>query len=147
MCQGITVADILAIVAILVSIVTSCVTIKKERESARKDHELALFGDIYKDYLINRFPVARSKLSISEEGVLSGTDDLIDCLNSMRKDFLYFRYSDSLFYDRLKKHLQGLEDDLILSEENHFTKESATGFLHRVEQSIQQIYEDLSTHF
>lgn len=102
MCQGITVADILAIVAILVSIVTSCVTIKKERESARKDHELALFGDIYKDYLINRFPVARSKLNISEEGVLSGTDDLINCLNSMRKDFLYFRYSDSLFYDRLK---------------------------------------------
>lgn len=144
---NITVTDLLAIVAILVSIVTSVVTGKKEKEHAKKEHELAIFGDIYKDYLVNRFPVARSKLHISEEGVLTGTDDLIECLNSMRKDFLYFKYTDALFFDRLKGKLQSLEDCLILAEEKPLTEEIALEFLHHVELSLVHIYEDVATHF
>lgn len=102
---------------------------------------------IYLHYLVNRFPVARSKLNISEEGVLTGTDALVDCLNSMRKDFLYFMYSNPEFFHRLKKQLQSLEDYLILSEERLFVGESAVDFLHHVELSIKCIYEEASSQF
>lgn len=96
---------------------------------------------------MKRFPMARSKLHISEVGVLTGTDDLIECLNSMRKDFLYFQYADTPFFDGLKDKLQGLEDYLILAEEHPLAEEKAMNFLHHVDSSLSHIYEDVVAHF
>lgn len=84
---------------------------------------------------------------ISEVGVLTGTDDLIECLNSMRKDFLYFQYADTPFFDGLKDKLQGLEDYLILAEEHPLAEEKAMSFLHHVDSSLSHIYEDVVAHF
>lgn len=147
MSWNITITDILALVAIFVSIITWAVTAYKERKRAEKDHGMTIFGDIYKEYLVKRFPMARSKLHISEVGVLTGTDDLIECLNSMRKDFLYFQYADTPFFDGLKDKLQGLEDYLILAEEHPLAEEKAMNFLHHVDSSLSHIYEDVVAHF
>lgn len=73
--------------------------------------------------------------------------DLIECLNSMRKDFLYFQYADTPFFDGLKDKLQGLEDYLILAEEHPLAEEKAMSFLHHVDSSLLHIYEDVVAHF
>ena len=43
--DGISLADILAIIAIVISVITAIVTYVKDKRAARKDHELLLFGD------------------------------------------------------------------------------------------------------
>lgn len=145
--DGISLADILAIIAIVISVITAIVTYVKDKRAARKDHELLLFGDLYKDYMVAKFPITRSKLHVSVDGKLTGTEELIECLNGMRKDFLYYKYANNEFFEKIRTDLQHLEDYLIKSEEESLVDEKLKTFENTVEEELLRIYADITEHF
>lgn len=145
--SGNTLANVLSILAIVISIVVPLLTRNRELTSEKKNHEFELFQDVYQEHLVRKIPPAKLELHISQEGELTGIDDLIDELCSIRKDSLYFEYSDNEFFLKLKNNLQDLEDYLILSEGTPLKEELAEDFLFNVQVKLNEIYKTILEKF
>ena len=81
------------------------------------------------------------------DGKLTGTEELIECLNGMRKDFLYYKYANNEFFEKIRTDLQHLEDYLIKSEEESLVDEKLKTFENTVEEELLRIYADITEHF
>lgn len=81
---------------------------------------------------------------ISKDGYLKDSQPLIDELNEIRRDSLYFLYNNKSFYSKLKKKLQKLEDYLIKSEAALLVGEEQTAFLDSIQEQLNGIYEVIS---
>ena len=72
---------------------------------------------------------------------------MIECLNGMRKDFLYYKYANNEFFEKIRTDLQHLEDYLIKSEEESLVDEKLKTFENTVEEELLRIYADITEHF
>lgn len=97
------------------------------------------FNEIYKDYLINIIPESRVKISLTGNGRISGVDDFLDVLREMRKKSLFFKYKDDIFYKELIAKIQGLEDELVMVEDE-LENSTYNQFVVRIDYKIDSIY-------
>ena len=75
---------------------------------------------------------------------LSGVDGFISELNQLRKDILYFKYSNPKFYSSLKRSIQDLEDFVIDSSATTFDTETKKDFFQEMQSKIEEIYNTIS---
>lgn len=137
-------AIIISLLALLLSIYVAIVEAKRDYKITKINIEFEFYREIYKDHLIKKIPEARKYMWINKDGFLSDAQPLIDELNEIRRDSLYFQYNNKAFYDTLKGKLQKLEDYLIKSEGQPLIGEDQTHFMNNVQDQLNGIYGTIS---
>lgn len=136
------VSNIIALIAIIISVYG----LIRDYRIEKRAHEFDIFRDVYKEFLVKRLPEARSQISITRAGVISGVDNLIGELTSLRKASIYFQYAEPQFYDNLKKTLWDLEDYLVMLP-TPFVGEPRANFEFEVNIKLAAIYRCLLKKF
>lgn len=135
-----TVSLILSILALLVSGAVALNDHLREIKLNKINLSATYFDEIYKDHLIYKIPQARRMIRFGADNKLADTENMIDELNQIRKDSLYFCYTDEKFYNDIVSKLQNLEDFLIISEDRVILDEQQTAFWNSVQSKLNSIY-------
>lgn len=134
-------ALIISIISLFVGIGIAIYEVIENRRINNISLESVYFDSLYKDFLLKQIPIARTKIIFDKDSKLSDTDELIDILNEMRNNSLYFRYVDKDFYDKIKELLQDLEDFIMSSSDKKIAGEDQTDFFKTMQDKISAIYE------
>ena len=137
-------SNILSILAITVSIAVVFIEWIKDSRLNRVNLESEYFRDIYKEHLIYGIPKARGYIKFDVEDRLTGIDNMINELQKIRQDSLYFQYNNKDFYCELKVALQALEDYLVNSGGKVFSGEDQSEFYNNLKEGINKIYRIVS---
>ena len=109
--------DVVALIVSVVSVFASFILTKIELAHNDKTNSLNLeneyFRKVFTDFMVNNVPSARSALYVTESGILSGKQALINELHNIMKQSLYYKYADYEFYDKMCDKIQELEDFLV----------------------------------
>lgn len=126
---------IFSIIAILISVVSLFYSNRHNKINLESKYA----DDIFKEYILKKIPETRNKITHNGEK-LNGTDDLIEVLNSLRKDSLYYSFHNKKFYEQLKKETQELEDILVESGNKLYSNDDFRSFLDSIEKHMTNIY-------
>lgn len=137
---------IVAIIAALISVIAAIDAHLQNKNINQINLKAGYFNEIYKDYLIYKFPKARSYIQFID-GKLTGIDRLVDEMNSMRHDSLYFYFSDKKFYDNLKIEMQKLEDYLFIRSEEFLTSKEQRETFETIEKYMNEIYKCITAKY
>ena len=140
-------ALIIAILALLVSVIVPIIEDRRERKINKINLESEFYKEIYKEHLIKLIPNARKYIGFTESGQLRDTEELREELNKLRQDSLYFLYSDKNYYNKLKRLTQELEDYLITSEENTYNLVERKDVLKEIQRRITELYTHISNNY
>lgn len=139
-------SDIIAIIAILVSLWTAIKQWRNDLHVNKINLEADYFKELYSKLLLYELPKARRYLLFSE-GKLCYIDRLIDELNNIRQNSVYFLYMDEEFYEKLKATLSELEDYLFTCSEQVITDENQQVVMEEIQERIKSVYGILSKKF
>lgn len=134
-------ALILSIISIISSLVIAIYEIVENRKINKISLESEYFDSLFKDFLLKKIPSTRIKIQFNSEGKLIDTEEFVSVLNEIRKDSLYFIYTDKDFYNELKYSLQDLENYILNEENNELIGEDQTTFFNNVQEKITTIYD------
>lgn len=140
-------ALVVSIIAVIVALGVAVIQHQREIKINQTNLESIYFNEIYMKYLITKIPNARKYIYIDRDGNLRDTEKIIDELNNMRQDSLYYYYNDVGFYDKLKKTCQDLEDYLINTSTTPLTGEDQTEFFNKLKTKLQDIYLVINNKF
>lgn len=141
-----TVAEVVSNIIALVAIVISLYGLIREHNVEKRAHEFDIFRDVYQEFLVKRLPEARSQVSITRAGSVSGIDNFVAELVSLRKASIYFQYAEPQFYEDLRSKLWDLEDYLVMLP-IPFTGEPRVNFDHEVNAKLKAVYQCLLKKF
>ena len=74
-------------------------------------------------------------------------DKLINELQKLRQDSLYFQYNNPEFYKQLKETIQNLEDYLVTNTGKEFIGEEQTIVYNTIKDNINEIYRIISNGY
>lgn len=132
--------EVVAVLAAIISVIAAIDVHIQNKKLNKINLKAGYFDTIYKEYLIFIIPKARTYITFLD-GKLAGTDKLVNELNNLRRDSLYFFYSDRKFYDGLKNKLQTLEDYLIISQNEYFTSDEQKIVFENIQNDLTKIYD------
>lgn len=130
---------VLSIIAIVISVIAIGFEFFGSQRINRINLEAKFYEEIYNEFLLEKIPNARNKLTYNNN-ILSGTEDLIDVLNDIRRKSLFFKYRDEKYYENLCKHLQDFEDELVQKSDVSLDNEQFCKFTKYVNDSLEEIY-------
>lgn len=128
---------ILSIFAIVISIATPVFEFLWNKRASKVNLESELYKDMIRGYLIKKIPEARQYIHY-RNNCLDGTDELINVLNNLRRDIIFFKYKDKNYYENLYKLLQNLEDQLVMQKE--LNSDEFVRFFNNMDQKMEEIY-------
>lgn len=137
-------AFVMSLISLAISIVVAILESIRAYRISKTALEFELYKEVFKDHLIKLIPQARRCLCINKSMKLTGAKELLDELKQIRKDMLFFKYSNPEFYRSIKGTLQDLEDYLIDSTDITFSKETKKKFLSEVQSQLEDIYSIIS---
>ena len=141
------ISDYIAIIAILVSIATAIKQWHHDIHMNRMNLEADYFKELYSEHLLHELPKVRKYL-YCRDGKLSDVDPLVNELNRIRQDSLYFYYMDNAFYLKLKKSLSDLEDYLYTCSEQEIDDyTNQTVVMDEIQNKLTNIYKILSKKY
>ena len=135
---------IISIIAIIISIIVAFLELVRDFKINKVNLESEYFKDIYKEHLIYKIPKARGYIKFDINDKMVGTDKLIDELQLLRQDSLYFQYNNHTFYRELKERTQKLEDFLVGKAETKFICEDQTQAYKEIQTELNGIYKLIS---
>lgn len=130
---------ILSIVAIVISLLAIACEFFGNQRINRVNLEANFYEKIYNDFLLTTLPNARKKL-VFNNNIISGTETLIDTLNDIRRDSIFFLYRDEKFYKELCAKLQELEDELVKKSDKVLENDDFCKFTENVNEELEVIY-------
>lgn len=137
---------VLSLIAIIVSVGTAIFQFFWSKKFNQTNLQADLIKEIYWNYLIHDVPSARLMMHYNDE-ILNGADELRKTLNLIRRDSLFFKYNDKKFYNKLKKQLQDLEDELVVHDETRMTHDEFSSFNTKLNNSIEEIYNTIMNKY
>ena len=132
-------SDILAAIAIFVSIGSAAYQWYLDSHMNKINLEADNFRTLFSKHLLYDLPIARTYLRFVN-GQLIDTDLLLDEINHIRQDALYFMYSDIDFYTDIKIKLQEFEDYLINTSNEILTPHDENQVLDEIQKKLETIY-------
>lgn len=102
------IVDVLALIA---SFITLLITFSHEKKLNSINLLSNFYLDIYKDFLVDTLPEARERLQFINNK-LTGQTQLINELGKMKRKSMFFRYTKPVFYKKLKKEIDNLEQTI-----------------------------------
>lgn len=138
---------VLSFFAIIISIGTVIFEYIRELKFNRTNLEAIYYTDIYKEHLVYGIPNARKYIKIDINNQLIGTDKLINELQKLRQDSLYFQYSNIKFYEELCKATQTLEDFLVENTSKFYEGEEQTKIYNYIQNGLNEVYRVISSGY
>lgn len=138
---------VLSTIAIVISIIVSVIQHLREKKINSTNLESIYLNDIYKEYLIKQIPTARKIININPSGEISGTNVLIDVLQNLMSDSVYYLYNDEGFYKILIPQCQKLEDYLTLKSDKKILGEEQLEFYNTIQTDLKKIYEIINNRY
>lgn len=93
-------ALIISVLAFLLSLCVAIAEARRDYKITKISIEFEFYREIYKEHLIKKIPEARYLMWIDKYGHVKDTQPLIDELNEIRRDSLYFLYNNVSFYKK-----------------------------------------------
>ncbi len=131
---------VLSIISICISVIIAIVEAVNAYRINKINIEAEYFDELYKKILIEKLPLARRKIIIAQDGLLTGIDEFNNVLNDIRISSTYYAYADKEFYDELKKALEETENFLINSSNKKISSEDQLDFLKDLNDKITEVY-------
>lgn len=104
---------ILSIIAILVSIISFICTFYQANKHNTINLKSRFYEKIFDEYLTEKIPEAVLKLNYNNiTHRLTDANDIRDILSDLKRDSLFFKYSDIKFYNELVKLINRLENEI-----------------------------------
>lgn len=135
---------ILSILAIILSITVAVVEYVRDYNINKVNLESEYYKELFKDYLLYDLPKARKYIRFNSADKLVDTDNMINELQNLLQDSLYFQYSNQQFYQELKKIVQQFEDYLVQQSGEIFDAQEKQDVYKKIQDYIVQIYEHIS---
>jgi len=137
--------DVIAIIISLIALATSIYIWKKTDDAQKQINntnlESVIYLDVFKDFLINKIPLARNELYIDSKGKICEYSKLIDVLLELKKSALYFNYRNSVFYKKITKKVSKLEDILVISTSKIFLGVEKDEKLKEIDERLIDLYQ------
>lgn len=133
-------------VAIIISLAAILLELWGNQRLNKVNLESRYYDEIYKEYLIMKIPEARNKLVFNNNKIL-GADTLIDVLNEMRRNSIFFKFHNKKFYDSLYGKLQCLEDELVEKSDKTLENDEFCSFTNEVNDGLEKIYDIILTNY
>ncbi|BCO04690.1 hypothetical protein LLC_28340 (plasmid) [Lactococcus cremoris] len=142
---------ILPIITIIISVGNVCFTIfslTRESKKYRSTLRRIYIEKIFNDYLINKIPLTRNKISYAENLGFLSLDELGEIISFLRKDILYFKYNSEKFYDELDRILVSFEDFLASKIGRKIEIQSdREDVQNKINEHIYKIYKRVDSHY
>ncbi len=135
-------SDFLAALAIIISIGCAIWQWQHDLRINAVNLEAEYFHKIYEQHLLYEIPNAR-KYVFFRNNRLQGYEVLINELNGIRNDSLYFLYSDKNFYEKLKSVLWELEVYLGTCANQELTGSNQELVMSEIQEKIENIYDTI----
>ncbi len=104
---------ILSIIAILVSIISFICTFYQANKHNTINLKSRFYEKIFDEYLTEKIPEAMRKIYYDNNtNRLSDADNIRQVLSDLKKECLFFKYSDQKFYKSLIKLINDLEQEI-----------------------------------
>lgn len=133
-------ALILSIFFLIISTLLTIISFKQNERFKDINLKAKYHEKIFDDYLIEYIPKCRTYIRF-DYGYLTDFDKLTNCLAQMMEKSIYFKYSNKTFYNRLKKLVTELEDDLSKYSNTKTDNEDQAKIYEDIHQRITSIYE------
>ena len=129
-------SDAIAFLAILVSFGTVIYQMINDRKLNAINLEAEYFKEIYSKYLLYEIPNKRKKIKFTNNR-LDGQKELMQVLNKIRQDSIYFLYSDKRFFENIKIATQDLEDYLANCANTTFSLENQKVVFDEIQEKLE----------
>ena len=140
-------SDILAGIAIIVSIASAAYQWYLDSHMNKVNLEADDFRTLYSKHLLYELPKAWMYIRFKNGKLVDIENTLIE-LNAIRKDSLYFLYADKDFYTDIKIELQNLENFLIeTAEEKLESQEEQQNVLNQIHSRLEMIYKIFNSKY
>lgn len=140
-------SDIIAILALVVSTIVAVVGYFQNKKQNAGGLNAYYFNEIYSTHLIKNIPNARKRLTINYKGKIVGYEDLVKEMKNIQKDSLYYKYTDKVYFEKLKKAAQGIEDYITNNLGKMFEGEEQTDFLNNLYEKIENLYKVINDKY
>lgn len=137
---------IISIIVLLSNIIIFLLNMKISLNNTNTNLEAFYFREIFVKYLIKEIPLSNRYVHF-KNNKLCDINYLIDTLNNMKTDSVYFHYVKEEFYNDLKKQCQDLEDYLVKYSNYESPYEVQTQILNTISEKIKLIYKTISRNY
>ena len=131
-----------AVIAVISMLVT-VVIFRLNYNQAKRISEITLksnyYTKIFDAYLIEKIPAARKYIRFQNDRLVD-TNELVNVLTDMRRDALYFKYSNKSFYNKLKEITQKIEDYIMNCGNRNLEPEEQAGVFLEIHKMISELY-------
>lgn len=143
-------SDILAFIAIIVSIIVYFRGERINKGINKHNSNQKFFEKIYFDYMIHKIPSAWNQFDQSSGLLEEPGDNLNKVINEMLDQSLFYKFFNRTFYNDLSKILIEL-DDLLVDSGNHKGdkliyqdyKDRVNGLINKLYSKLKEQYSDL----
>lgn len=139
------IALVISICAFIVSVLVPIFEFLWNNKMNKHNLEAEYFREMYGEIMYQKIPKAIEYFHFDGKKIY-GTDNMLDVLREIRTRSLYFKVTDKLFFDELKRTVQDLEDYIVQTPDEMTTVQFAT-FYATVNQKIEVIYARMSNKY
>lgn len=133
-------SDIIAIIAIVVSVGNVVFQLIWEKHLNTKEKKTALYKEAYKDIFLDELPLAKQKIQYTQYK-LTGVNDMEEIMHSIRQKAYVFDFIDKNFKKNVFKLAQEIEDLLVKNEDASMTNEEYRKYYENLECKLKEIYD------
>lgn len=139
-------SDIIAIIAIVVSVGSVIFQVLWEKKRQRYEKKTILYKEAYKEIFLDEIPIAERKIRYVQ-GVWCGTNDMVECMRKIRLKSYFFKYVDDHFREQIKGKSQNIEDFLLELEGQKLTNEKYRSKYDELEKKLGELYDTVLPKF
>lgn len=146
--NSISLTDILATIAIFISIISLITSVYIENKKLKRESDAKFFQDIYYSYMKIRIPKVESSIDFDRENnKITGINEMVNLLQALRKKTTPYKYIDKIFYDKFINFLLNTEDFYIAELNTVRDKQKFENFQNKSLEKMEALYRILNNKF
>lgn len=144
--MNMTLSDALSFLAITVSVYTIYRQTKVDKEINDINLSMPFFEKIYFEALTKNIPDTQDAIYYdSQTKKITGTTNMKDALREVRKNERFFQYSNTDFFEKIKKKSMDLDE--LLSQNVNVEKVDYLAFERDLEEGLIELYDLILTEY
>lgn len=138
---------VLSVVSFVVSTTVAIVAVVYSVTVNNTNLEAEHIRILYQKHIFEEIPSARRLVQFNGEGNLIGGGELKKAILELRKDSIYYKYTDNIFYNALKLACQKLEEYLIENTGKVLSGEDQADVLNEIDRLIASLYSTINIKY
>jgi hypothetical protein len=131
---------IVSIISILMSLSTAYFQRRLSKKSQKISLESIYYKEIYWKYLVGKIPDAREYVQFANSTKeVTDTDRIEEVLIDMRRDSLFFKFTDLNFYDSILFEITNIENKYVTADKMIYEK--YIDFEKEVDSLLNEVYD------